>query len=443
MLLLGALLGAAGVLGARWWAPGEWEGLQRELNELRQNRGLEALPVAVRSVVPEGRSRGERCVTCHLGAILPEGGAARAPFQAHPPTGCRLPISVLGCTVCHRGDPLRLTRTAAHGLGKASERLLDGRPAGRERRKVLLQAGCAQCHVQRQAGELRYDAEIVPAVAAGMALFLGQGCTSCHAVAGIYRAREAGPALTRVGSRLSALDIRRRLLEPQAQSPISPMPPVLLGAEDLDGLVLFLAAQVGPRGEAGATSALAPISGAAAPSLAAHFPSEYPEVPSPAAGALWARRVGCAGCHRLSESDPGVPDLGQVAWYLGEAELRQTLTEPRRRLPRTWMPPLPMPQVIVESMVAWLSLQRRPLPSSVEGVRRAVCERCHGTKRDPKVAVLSPRPPLLQGRLRGMSRQRFVETVTAGRKGTAMAPWGRMFTKEFISALYDELGVER
>jgi len=206
------------------------------------------------------------------------------------------------------------------------------------------------------------------------------------------------------------------------------MPPVALPASELDQLLAFLAAQVAPpRGPA-----------APRPALLDHFAAE-PLEPGPAAGAAWARRLGCVGCHRLGESDPGVPDLRHVAWIATDEELRASLLEPQRRFPGSAMPPLHVPPDVEASLLEYLALLRAPLPSSPAAVFREVCARCHGRQRDPKSVVLARRPPLLEAGAISLPRDRFVRAVLEGRKGTAMRAWGRVFTPAFAEALYQEL----
>jgi mono/diheme cytochrome c family protein len=356
------------------------------------------------------------------------------PFQAHPRLACALDPKKSGCTACHRGEPLKLTAAGAHGLDPVSTRRL---PIHH------LQAGCAGCHLDRAGGVLRYDADKAAEVARGMDLFLAQGCTSCHRVSGVYGFSEIGPSLSRVGSRLSAKQLRRQVLRPQDRSAASPMPPVLgLTPEEMQRLITFLLAQVGVENELGSSAKWGHLAGQR-PDLADHYATDYPARPNPAAGALWARKVGCLGCHRLGEEDPGVPDLRHVGWTATTGELRDALARPHVRVPGTRMPRLEMPEPVVGSVLAYLGMQKAPLPSSPAGVFAQVCGRCHGERRDPKWVVLAKRPPPLVPRPRALSREAFVTTVSQGRKKSAMAAWGRALSKGFIGSIYDTLSPDR
>lgn len=418
---IGALAALLGSFAVRRLALTEWRGVQREYNERQRGQGLPTIAEGIRAV--DGPGGPERCVTCHLGTVLPDAHAS--PFQAHPDLSCTEPLTRLGCVGCHRGEPLALTRAGAHGLEPPfdAKRLLP---------RAQRQAGCATagCHRREVHGALRYDARIVPDLARGLELFIARGCPACHRLDGVYHGSEAGPRLAGVAARLT----RAALLE-QLRRPNPPMPPVELAQPAIERLVLLLQAQT------------ALDSNRPAPRLLDHFPPrprlapddapriERPGAAAPAVGALWARRLGCAGCHRLGPGDSGVPDLRHVAWTTTAEELRESLREPGRRFPGTRMPPLEASDVIFDSVVQYLELQRVPLPSSPSAVLAEVCARCHGKTRDPRHVVLSRRPPILQGGALP-TREAFIETASRGRKGSAMAAWGRALSPVFLGQIH-------
>jgi mono/diheme cytochrome c family protein len=424
LLLLGALVGRLG--------GDEWEALQRRYNQLQERSGRRTIAPGIRSIRPAASGE-QRCVSCHLGVALPD--AHGPPFQAHPGLACSVDPSRVGCVACHRGEPLRLTAAAAHGLDRRSPRRLLGWRAGRRRRRLMMQAGCAQCHLDRRRGLLRYDREAVPEVAAGMDMFVSQGCPACHRVAGVYCAAENGPALSRVGRRLPPAAIRRRILRPRAANAVSPMPPTGLAGRDVDRLVLFLSAQVGVENELGSSAKWSMTS--RRPRLAEHLGLEV-AAPGPAVGALWVRSAGCAGCHRVGRRDGGVVDLQHVGWTATAEEIRQALRRPRDRFTGSYMPRLDLPGAVEESILAFLA-RKAPLPSTPGRILREVCGRCHGKTRDPRWVVLGRAPPDLRRSGRPVPRRLFVETVRAGRSGSAMAPWGRVLSPRFIETIYDQL----
>jgi mono/diheme cytochrome c family protein len=419
-LLIALLLGLPlGVLLQQWSAAGgEWRSWQRRWSELRRVRGLAARAPGLVTAGPA-----DRCVTCHLGALTGRAVGGHVLFAPHPPLACTVDPGQVGCRACHRGDGARVDRAGAHGLrGPAGRRLLGLGLRGGERLRAL-QAGCAGCH-RKPGAALRYDVEVVPEVAAGLALFLTEGCPACHRVPGVAASREVGPPLAAAAERLSADELRERLLRPQRFAPASPMPPSPLGGEDLGRLVAFLTAQPG-----------AAASGGRPPRLTDHYPADYPLQPTPAVGAIWARRLGCEGCHRLGERAGGVPDLRFAGHLLRSDELRTALLDPGRRVRSTLMPAVQAPSTVEESLVAWLALQRRPLPASAAEVARQICLRCHGRQPDPKRAVLSKQPPLLDD----VPQARFVDALSKGRPGTAMQPWGPVLGPALLLQLHSYL----
>jgi mono/diheme cytochrome c family protein len=150
--------------------------------------------------------------------------------------------------------------------------------------------------------------------------------------------------------------------------------------------------------------------------------------------------VGCLGCHRLGDGDRGVPDLRLAGWTTAARELRSTIIRPQGRFPKTLMPALQMPPAVVGSVVSYLALQKRPLPSEPRAVFIEVCGRCHASDRDPAWVVLNRAPPLLSGKGHRLpDRDAFVETARKGSQGTAMAAWGRVLSEAFLRGIYRHL----
>jgi mono/diheme cytochrome c family protein len=276
-------------------------------------------------------------------------------------------------------------------------------------------------------------------VAAGLDVFLREGCPACHRIAGVHASAEHGPALTAIARRRSREELRDRLLRPQAASPRTPMPPVIVPGEELVRLVRFLEAQTG-AGERLPGRELAPTT-PGRPRLADHFPAEHPRAPNATAGALFVRRLGCRGCHALGEREAGVPDLSYVGWYRTAKDVREALRDPARRFPGTFMPRPDMPEAVIESLVSYLAARRAPLPSTPAQVYAQACRRCHGRPgaRDPKAVVLMGKPPILDPGLARVPRARFLEVVRDGRAGTAMPAWGRVLSPRFIEELAGSL----
>jgi mono/diheme cytochrome c family protein len=423
----------AAVIREAW--PPEWKALQKRYYvEMLEKTGRPDVEVGIRELDGAGGRGKERCITCHLGMVLPSAGGP--PFQEHPPTGCALPIGAIGCTPCHRGEPLKLTVTGVHGRDGVSRTPLLDWKAGKKR-LFSIQAGCAACHGSREGGLLRYDRAVVPDVAAGMDIFLADGCGACHRVAGVYCAADNGPDLTGAGLRTTLDDLVAFLRAPQATFPSSPMPPVARTELETSRLALFLLAQVDLEGDLGSGASEKLLSVVRPPGLADQFGGDFPAAVTLPAGRALVEKIGCAGCHRVSQGGDGVPDLLYAGWTRNKPFLTTMLTDPRKQVPGTYMPGLPgAPTTAVESIVEFLAYERAPLPLNAEEAWVGICRPCHGGKRDPGSVVLARKPPLLEPGSVKMGRDAFMKTLVSGRKGTAMAPWGSVLLRSFLEELH-------
>lgn len=78
--------------------------------------------------------------------------------------------------------------------------------------------------------------------ARGRELFNSLGCKGCHQLAGI--GGTLGPALDKVGARMGAEQLQKKLIDPKAGNPKSTMPSYQrLPEKDIAALVDFLARQ--------------------------------------------------------------------------------------------------------------------------------------------------------------------------------------------------------
>lgn len=76
----------------------------------------------------------------------------------------------------------------------------------------------------------------------GKELFASLGCKGCHRLAGA--GGTVGPALDKVGSRMSTEQLQKKLIDPKTQNPKSAMPSYQrLPEKDISALVDFLASQ--------------------------------------------------------------------------------------------------------------------------------------------------------------------------------------------------------
>lgn len=135
--------------------------------------------IKLRQLMVPALDRYDRCVTCHLGydpVISPtqETVYEDAPFQARPNSlHAAHSAEKFGCTVCHEGQGLATTVSAAHGPIRHWEDPL--------RRGPALEASCAKCHSNL------WDENAMPFTKnwrRGEALFQKLGCIGCHQIHG-------------------------------------------------------------------------------------------------------------------------------------------------------------------------------------------------------------------------------------------------------------------
>ena len=96
-------------------------------------------PLGIKQIYLPELGRTDRCVTCHLGVDHPKMADAPQPFRTHPDYQTH-PVEQYGCTVCHGGQGMALTKRDAHGFVKHWERPLFPKP--------MMTASCLYCHEQ-------------------------------------------------------------------------------------------------------------------------------------------------------------------------------------------------------------------------------------------------------------------------------------------------------
>ena len=155
------------------WQEGgpEWQGYQaqyyRLLAKTTGKPELACTPLEVKQAHLPEFDRTDRCMTCHVGVDNPKMVNAPQPFRTHPDYTVH-PVEEYGCTICHGGQGMALTKTDAHGLVKHWERPLLP--------KELVVASCAYCHQNLQG--LKGAERLVQA----KQLFDKAGCIGCHAL---------------------------------------------------------------------------------------------------------------------------------------------------------------------------------------------------------------------------------------------------------------------
>ncbi|MDM7917188.1 MAG: c-type cytochrome [Candidatus Eisenbacteria bacterium] len=243
-----ALLGAA-ALRENVWNP--WRHYQREYQRIlsakaTDDRGRKIandFHVEMRQVVLPEIGTIDRCVSCHNGVDDPRMTDVANPHRVHP--GAYLQWhdpNRFGCTICHRGQG----RAMSFEDAKAEDRHWDYPLLPLE----LTQSSCGVCHAAREVAENGGET-----YAAGAALFEAKGCRSCHKLGG--RGGSLGPALDNEGLKvrgnLPMAGIQgphtvpewliEHFADPQAVVAGSQMPCPGLSRGETEALTTFLLAQ--------------------------------------------------------------------------------------------------------------------------------------------------------------------------------------------------------
>ena len=257
-----------------------------------QKRAAANLQMGIRQIHVPALGRVDRCTTCHLAVNHPDYADAAHPLRSHVYPD-RHPFEEFGCTVCHRGDGLATTASAAHGRrqGSATPML----PTS------FVIASCMACH----------ELDSLPGVErlkAGRLLFENNGCLACHSLKG--EGGRAAPALDGVGLRRSLDWMIRHFKDPAGVSPGSAMPAVKLNEQDIENLALY-------------------VTGLTEPVTDPVF-SALRVLPTAEAGRELYFKRGCIGCHGLGTigGDYG-PDLTQLGRRGTAAWLRFSLQHPQ------------------------------------------------------------------------------------------------------------------
>lgn len=395
----------------------EWRRIQQRA---RTEEG--PVPVQLRQVVNPALRASDRCVSCHLSMAPGEqnvrGDAILVPHKPviHDP-------AEFGCTVCHGGQGQATEKADAHGqVPFWPEPLLPVR---------FSYAGCGSCHVP-----LAVPNE--ETLRRARQAFERLDCLACHRLdgrGGTLRPGNLGmegPDLSRAGLNAYDSDWYSKHLKKSREAQGGPWKAsfAAISDSDLELLRIFLSVQM------------------AAPKL----------IEAKAA----FHSAGCLGCHKVSgvggdegpeltqagRKDPGRLDFGAVPGEPTVANwLAEHLRSPGSVVPDSQMPALGLSERQVELLTLYtLSLRRRDVPGSylpkdsVRAVRfgereffpdgatifGAFCAGCHGLRGQGRRAPGMPgfpsnaHPDFLEIASDGF----LIETVTRGRPGRRMPPWG-------------------
>jgi mono/diheme cytochrome c family protein len=413
----------------------------RASTPLKQQGALD-YPVEVRQITLQGIQRTDRCVSCHVG--IEDAAMAELPLPLRAHNGTILaahPPENFGCTLCHGGIGLSLSREESCGADSPDALYapfvsLDA-----------IESSCGRCHLAI------FDTTLagMPTLLRGTAIFRREGCLGCHRVRG--KGGSIGPDLTDEGSKsLRAFDfsrvsgpktianwMRQHFARPAEVSPGSSMPVFALLEEELGSLTVAV------RGLFGST--LPPEY------LVLTVVKELKGAPDPVGGKE-GFTVFCVACHApdglgrpYAEQSFGVPTLANQDFQsvASDEYLRFTLVEGRGgRMMSSWSPRLSRLQdrelrEIAGELRRWRP-PFRPLEPVLQGGRSRSdgervyhrwCAQCHGVRGEGGLAKGINSPDFLAT----ASDQFLLETIMKGRSNTAMPSWSRLTDRELAGLL--------
>ena len=401
----------------------EWRRLQRQYRKALPADAAGTFKVQLRQIVVPALGVTDRCVSCHVGMASGESGVegnrvfARHPRVPHDPTE-------YGCTICHGGQGRATEKAAAHGdVHFWPEPMLPRRFA---------YAGCGTCHTHVAVPRAVH-------LAGGRLLIERADCLACHRLdgrGGTLRPGGAGgmegPDLSRLGATgvpPSWYDqhVARRDSTGSTAWRVSFAD---LTAADRESITEYLGSRVGAPGLVEAKAAF--------------------------------NSLGCRGCHkvhgvggddgpdlsRIGSADPGQRNFSQVPephtlanWFA------EHFRAPARVVPGSAMPELGLAESQIDSLTFYLlSLRESRIPEAYWpmdriralrfGAREFIadgptlygtfCAACHGTRGQGMRYPGAPAFPAIgSADFLALADDAFLRaTVTHGRKGRRMPPWG-------------------
>ena len=175
-----------------------------------------------------GKTRVDRCMTCHAGIDDVRFKDAPQPLRTHPTIPGNHPYRTFGCTTCHDGNGRGLATDDAHGASQFwMEPLLKG---------ADIESGCAKCH--------GYTLAETPHLILGAKLFFTKACYGCHKIEGVSDGK-LGVELTRVGAKWPLAYLEESIVVPKANNFESIMPTMDLTREEVKALVIYLKSLTG------------------------------------------------------------------------------------------------------------------------------------------------------------------------------------------------------
>lgn len=296
--------------------------------------------------------------------------------------------------------------------------------------------------------------------AMGRRIFGALGCVGCHRHAEIAPTRDRAPPLAGEGRRVRPAWLLRYLERPTPLRLLgtppgsgSRMPDFHLTTEEARTIARRLG--IAPEREKVERSG-----------AGADVASPLSAFARAKARSLLERKLPCLGCHALGGDGGRIgPPLDAVARRLGSDFLERLLRSPRRAVPWSVMPDVPMPERTRLLLVRFLGEQRGPAPertypslvsvppiepaaSGGRGLYLRFCAGCHGPegRGDGPNARYLPVAPTAHADGAAMERRSddvLFDAIFAGAaplgRSPRMPPWGRTLDEEQIESLVGEV----
>ncbi|MHB8078120.1 MAG: c-type cytochrome [Candidatus Krumholzibacteriia bacterium] len=196
--------------------------------------------------------------------------------------------------------------------------------------------------------------------AQGKGIFDSHGCTGCHGASG---GGATGPALTHIASQYPPAQLAALLKAPTARMKAAGMVPLTLNADEMNGLVSYLASL---GGTSVASAAVPPAAGAITPPPATEAPDTTAATPKAGPGSLAGGPSaaqgkgifdshGCSGCHGASGGGGVGPTLTHISSQYPPAQLTALLKAPTAKMRAAGMVPLTLNAADMKALVSYVS----------------------------------------------------------------------------------------
>ncbi len=309
------------------------------------------------------------CQTCHMTMENTLFKNAPNPLRSHPEAILHHhKPNRFGCTPCHQGQGVGLTKDKAHGIEK-------NWPLPRVPEKYV-QGLCLGCH------ESPFGLKGAEKAEKGRTLFIEHGCFGCHETRTLRALPHMSTPYEGIGTKIyNAAWLFQWIKGPSEIRPRTIMPTFRLKAEQISHLVAYL------------------ISEKALPKRLAQYDRKKASAKK---GKEIFTKKGCIACHSDQRKEPcltdRVPNLGDAALKLNSRWIVTWLQDPSGLSPETAMPRLMLTDEDRRDLTAYLKslftkqvnsrLKTTPKNALTKGnpvegkrlVQSMGCYGCHGVK---------------------------------------------------------------